>query len=41
LLSHAGQGKKEAESFMGGMGLGSVIGQLADLKLGETFATRR
>ncbi|EFN58656.1 hypothetical protein CHLNCDRAFT_16771, partial [Chlorella variabilis] len=31
----AGQGRKEAESFMGGFGLGGVVEQLADLKLGE------
>lgn len=32
---HAGKGKQEAESFMGGLGLAGVVGQLADLKLGE------
>ncbi|KAI3436417.1 hypothetical protein D9Q98_005834 [Chlorella vulgaris] len=31
----AGSGKKEAESFMGGFGMGKVVEQLADLKLGE------
>ncbi|PSC69048.1 arsenical pump-driving ATPase [Micractinium conductrix] len=31
----AGQGKQEAKDFMGGFGLGSVVEQLADLKLGE------
>ncbi|KAL4441055.1 hypothetical protein ABPG77_010486 [Micractinium sp. CCAP 211/92] len=31
----AGQGKQEASNFMGGFGLGSVVEQLADLKLGE------
>ena len=32
---YAGQGKQEAKDFMGGFGLGSVVEQLADLKLGE------
>lgn len=31
----AGKGKEEAKDFMGGFGLGSVVEQLADLKLGE------
>lgn len=31
----AGQGKQAASDFMGGFGLGSVVEQLADLKLGE------
>ncbi len=32
--SPAGKGKEEAKDFMGGFGLGSVVEQLADLKLG-------
>ena len=31
----AGQGKQEATDFMGGFGLGGVVEQLADLRLGE------
>lgn len=31
----AGAGKQDAKDFMGGFGLGSVVEQLADLKLGE------
>lgn len=34
-LCPAGQGKQAASDFMGGFGLGSVVEQLADLKLGE------
>ena len=32
---YAGQGKQEATDFMGGFGLGGVVEQLADLRLGE------
>ena len=36
LSASAGKGKEEAKDFMGGFGLGSVVEQLADLKLGES-----
>ena len=35
----AGSGKQEAKDFMGGFGLGSIVEQLADLKLGELLDT--
>ena len=35
----AGSGKDDIKNFMGGFGLGGIVEQLADLKLGELLDT--